>query len=173
MALRLAQINAGRSIEAMNELRRFLDCTDIQVLLIQEPYARFKPIWPGCRMYYGAKPNEDIWSLIIVKDRTLSVVLNAELSNQYCTVIELSPQGEEIEMILVNSYFRYNENIEPHIGALERILDNRQGRFTVISADINAKAFLWHNDIEDERGLKFESFLIAQDLQVCNVKSKV
>lgn len=173
MKLSVGQINVGRSINATAEVRRHLDSNSINIITIQEPYFKHGTNWAGCRLYYGAKPGDDIWTLTVVKDSAYSVVMNTDLSNQYCTLLDILPLRGHAGFLLVNAYFRYNEPIEPHIAALEEILDQHRDRFIIITADINAKTYTWYNEVEDDRGRKFENSLLSNDLLMCNVKTKL
>lgn len=174
MVIKAGQINVGRSANAMAEIRRHLDSHKTQILSIQEPYLQHHANWPGCKLFYGAGLGEEIWSLTLIRDPTLTVVLNSELlSDKYCTALNVVPPGKDVEFVIVNSYFKYNEMIEPHIDTLERILDFYQEKFVIITAGINAKTYMWHNEVDDERGQKFEPFILTRDIQISNVKSKL
>lgn len=82
MVTRLIQINGGRSILAMHELRRYLNSGEVQVLHVQEPYARLDTRWSGCTIYHGAQAKQQIWALTVIKDQKLNTVMNTQLSNQ-------------------------------------------------------------------------------------------
>lgn len=173
MGLKLGQINVGRSMNAMVEIRRYLDSHTTQIICIQEPYVQPSTSWPGCRLFYGAGPDENIWSLTVVRDPTLSVVLNGELSTKYCTVLEVVSFESGIEFVIVNSYFRYNQNIEPHLDKLDSILNFYKDKYVVIAADVNARSFMWHNTLDNDRGQKLETFMLIKDITLHNVESEI
>lgn len=59
---RAAQINMAKCAAGMHEMRRFLEHSNIVVLMIQEPYARHDISWPDCRTFYGARNAEELWT---------------------------------------------------------------------------------------------------------------
>lgn len=181
MGINIAQINAGRSIMTMYELKRLMDTDQVQILHIQEPYVGKDISWSDCQIFHGAmgapltegQADQTIWTLTVVRNPGHGAVLNMHLSDRYCTVLDITPRDGGPELVVVNSYFKYSERIEPHIERLERILDYYRGKYIVISADLNAKSPLWYSSVEDERGRKVEDLIITRDLQICNQKSKL
>lgn len=85
----------------MEELRIYMDRQEVNILMIQEPYARYDISWPGCRMYYGANIHEDIWTLTVVLCPDLKVVMHAGSSCSAYTVIEV--KHETFKCMLVNA----------------------------------------------------------------------
>lgn len=80
MVFRLAQINAARSSVCMSELRTLIEKDKIDIIMIQEPYIAHNTVWPGYRIYYGAKNEEDIWTATIVRDCVSVVSLLEHIS---------------------------------------------------------------------------------------------
>lgn len=173
MAVRFAQLNMARCSAGMEDVRRFLEGSDIEVLMLQEPYARNNLNWPDCHIYTGAQGLESTWSLTIVRGTKYSAVLNMELSSSTCTVVELYDLVRGYGLVTVCSYFKYSEPIEPHLEKLEGVLRYYRGANIIIAADVNARSTLWYNPTTDERGEKLESFIVQHDLLIRNKPSEL
>lgn len=100
----------------------------------------------------------------------LSAVLNTELSSKNCTVVELMTIGG-CGLVMVNSYFKYCEDVDTHLMYLEKILLATLMNNILISADANTRSTLWYNDSTDNRGAKIGSFILACDLEIANQQS--
>lgn len=169
MVLSLAQINMSRCSAGMEELRHYFQNSGIDIMMIQEPYAKHGLRWPGCKIYHGASPDEDIWTLTIVRDSIEGVVLHTRDSTSNCTVISVT-LSDTSKITLANSYFQYSEGIEGHLAQLDKVLEGCGNNMVIIVADANAKSPLWFNEVSDEKGRKLEEFILMYDLTVCNTE---
>lgn len=118
----------------MEGLRILMVTLDLDILLIQEPYVEYNISWPGCRTFHGAMIDNQTWTLTVVRNRDMSVFLRSDLRNDKYTVIEITNR-RGFGRTLVNSYFKYNKNIEQHLTQLERPLYDVSGKMVVIPAD--------------------------------------
>lgn len=116
MAIKMGQINMARGFGGMNELEKIIEQRRLDIVCIQEPYQR--PLaWPGFRAFTGVRPQEEMWTLTLVRDNVVNVVLIQDCCTPTCTVVRLSLGNSQ--MILVNAYFKYADRIEMHIDHLE------------------------------------------------------
>ena len=154
----------------MNELANIIEQRRLDIVCIQEPYQR-SLAWPGFRVFTGVRPQEEMWTLTLVRDNVANVVLIQDCCTPTCTVVRLSVGNSQI--ILINAYFKYADRIEMHVDHLEMVLRRFRGERTLISADVNARSVLWHNTATDEKGEELEAFIVLHELLVLNCPSEV
>lgn len=171
MVINLAQINMARSIVGMNELRTRLDTSPVDVMMIQEPYYRGFINYPGGRVFYGAKPEEEVWTLTILFNTDISVCLLDQYSNTTATVLKAVYRN--VEFILANCYFKFSEETSVHVTYLDNILRGFPGEIVIVSADVNAKSIMWHCDHTDSRCEMVEDLIASWNLEVMNIESEL
>lgn len=114
----------------------------------------------------GGKQNQTVQSAIAIKNRNLTVLKVAQLSNEHCTCVEV--KGSFGRVYLVSMYFQYSHDIDRYIQYAEEITRHLGNEKVIIAADANAKSPLWHSNITDERGEKLEQLIARNNLIVLN-----
>ena len=96
----------------------------------------------------------------------VEVLFVRELSSQFHVCVKLI-YGEQA-VYIVNSYFKYSDDIGPFIQYWEQCVRKLGTRALILAGDVNAKSSLWHSVHTDSRGEDLEAFLVANDLHVAN-----
>lgn len=167
--LRIIQLNMHGSKLVSSELRTKIDRNNIDLLLLQEPYAwknRVVGLGAQTRVITGNKPDEKPWAAIVSTSRGLTILRLQHLSNAYCVCIEISIGIRSVYFI--SAYFRFSENIDDHLQHLDSVLRQLRGRKVVLGIDSNAKSHQWYSGKVDNRGRKLEAFLAEHNLLVAN-----
>lgn len=164
--LRVGQLNVQRSSVCLDDLRMIVRDRRLDVVLLQEPYSRQGrlPHLGSWRLYYV--PERPMAAVAVVNER-VEVLFIREVSTSHHVCLKIV-YGDE-EMYLVSSYFQYSEEMEPHIRKWEECVTVLGHAAFVLAGDVNAKSTIWHNEIDDDRGLELEAFLEAKNLIVTNV----
>ena len=105
-----------------------------------------------------------MWTQTVVAEHLTPVVLLPESSTPTCTTISI--QHDHKQIILINTYFKYADDILPYIHHIDTLITRHNNRNTIICADANAKSILWHNAVTDERGEHLEDLIMARSLFV-------
>jgi len=173
--VKILQINLRHSRLATAALSQVLLELDIDIALIQEPYAtklnsETPPVMPFLPDSFEALHNLDSdhhYGAAIVAKKTLKCRLLPELSVNHVAAAQLDFDGRSF--LFLSVYLR------PSLPSLEAellpILSRASSLLTraTIGADMNAKSPLWNSNCCNARGRELESLLTRFPLNVCNV----
>lgn len=162
----------GRGRVATDEAVRRCIEEKIDVLLIQEPYTRDRKVrTTGGRVYFDSRGQEEIWSAVLVLNEEIGAVMDAQETDGTCVSVRLEKNGKSLQV--VSLYCRPSEGIEGQLMKLETILRKKVNKSVICGGDFNARSGLWWSGNTDERGSKVEDVIMAWDLQVLNVFSRL
>lgn len=160
MALKIGQINVGRSLSAMTELERIVTEENLDIICLREPYWR-----PRYKSRLGTPlcvPEEDeVWATCYIINRRINCILLCELSNAKLLALKIHANG--LEFIPINAYFKHNEPIDIYLNQLDIILHTLPQSKILIMVDANAKSPIWFNEGTDLRGSLLEDAVMAHD----------
>jgi hypothetical protein len=105
-------------------------------------------------------------SAIIIFNNKMRATTLTNLCGTHCNCIELSTGSGR--WILINQYYQFADSIEEHTTKTREIVQKYSNEPLIITADVNAKSVLWHNNITDEKGELLELFLAETGLEVVN-----
>lgn len=171
MVIKVLQINIGKSISAANLMIRKAKTQNYDVLLIQEPYPKFKGIF-GYEMF---KSSEDSVKVITyVKRGTGKVWLRNDILNKNVVLIELELENDKRSIIIANIYDEPPEN--PNTNTDSKFQDiipwfqNRKEKM-IIAGDFNAKNTIWGGTINNRRGKDLYDWAIMEGWRLENNNS--
>lgn len=170
MAIKIGQINLGRSRAAMAEIEKIIKEEKLDIILIQEPYWR-----PNIKIslgnMIGVIEEEEVWACNFVINKDIDATLIREFSTNKFVVMKIESGGEEI--VIINGYFKYGDGIELYLNKLELVVRKYRGKKVFVAVDANAKSPVWFSGCTDERGELFEETIATLELEVLNVESDV
>lgn len=180
--IRVAQLNLSRSDRITGELRTLVGQQQIGILLVQEPYiytengplSEFYGL--GCRPTVVVKQGVTPWAGIVVMDPHCRVLALDHLSTAHCACAEVLAPG--LELVVISCYFKFGDDIKPHLSHLRGVLDKLRGRNILLGIDSNAETPLWaptaHADeggarhTRVKRGKELLRLIQQYDLEVLN-----
>lgn len=150
------QINTGRAMKTVAEIRKIVDDNNIQVVAIQEPYTvkgKVSSFGSMARTISGEKKGERAWSAIVVFDPTLMVMRISQFCDSHITL---------------SGYFQYSKPIGPYLARIDSIIRQLQGQKVVVCIDANARSPIWHSNDVSEEGELLENLIMELNLYVVN-----
>ena len=174
-AIKVLQINLRHSRLASAALSQILLDQDIDIALVQEPYATkinadSPPTIPHLPDSFEALHrlgSDHLYGAAIIAKRSLKCHLQTDLSVNHVAAVRLDFDGRTF--LLLSIYLR------PSLPSLEAellpILSHSSLLLmrTIIGADTNAKSPLWNSKCSNARGRELESLLARFPLYVCNL----
>ncbi|CAK9834251.1 Retrovirus-related Pol polyprotein from type-1 retrotransposable element R1 (Fragment), partial [Anthophora retusa] len=169
--IRLLQLNAQRSVVVSGEIRQLVTEKRLDVLILQEPYARrqgtsyvVSGLGTGVRVA-AAGPHYP-WAAVAVCNPNFDILSISQLSTAHCACVEVLAPG--FSFYVVSCYFQYSDEIERHLSHLETVLRFLRGKRIILGIDANARSSLWGPQGTDERGAQFEALIRSFGLGVVN-----
>lgn len=164
--VRIGQLNANGSAAVGHEIRKVAEELRLDIVCVQEPYTK-QGIMPGLPIdarviMTGERPK----AATVIFDKSLTVTTIRKYTDTHCVSVEIiSKRGETV---IVNQYYQFSEDIDPHIDKTREILRAYSDKPVIIMADANAKSNLWYSGRTDERGTVVEDLVAEMQLEVLN-----
>lgn len=173
--IRVLQLNMQRAAVVSGEVRSLVAEKRLDILLLQEPYVRRQG---KSHTFYGlgtsfkiaAVRSERPWAAVAVANPDFEMVFVSQLSTTHCVCVEVQAPG--FSFYAVSHYFQYSDDIEKHLSHLEMVLRTLRGKRVLIGTDSNARSSLWGPQATNDRGTKFERFILSLELNVVNDRSQ-
>ena len=162
--IRVAQINAQRSVMVLGELRKLIEELNLDIICIQEPYSSKGRIPHMPITARIIKDGEAPMAAIVVINKLLKVVRVSQYCDTHTNCVEIvAPYGR---WILVNVYFQFGEVLD--LSIVRAVSGVYSDVPLIIMADANAKSPWWHSKIRDSRGEEIEEFVAQFGLNIEN-----
>lgn len=167
--MKIVQINTGRAKNASAEIRSLINKTNIDLVLIQEPYVIKRTITgygKKATIITGNKAEESPWAAIVsfTKNYTIMRLSHRSTSHIVCAQIEKG----DLDFYVISGYFQYSHAIQIYIEQLRNALNFLKGKMIIIGIDSNARSPTWFSDELDERGDELEEFINEMGLYCIN-----
>lgn len=172
--LRVLQLNGQKSKSVAAEIPNIMAERDIQVLLLQEPYAprnQIQGLPAPLRVVSAAPHGETPYAAIVIADPRIDVTLLGGLSSAHVVCAELV--GQFGAAYVVSCYCQPSNPITDYLGRLDEVAGRLRGKPLLIGMDANAKSFWWNSRVTDGRGRQLEDFILQHDLQVLNTPTEL
>lgn len=163
----MLKINLGRGKICTEETVKQGEGTDIDIILIQEPYVR-NGCMPaqGARQFYKAEEGM-VWAAVSVLNEKYQAMLIEERSSCDVAVVKVRT-NKGIDFTVVSAYCKANINMQAYLIKFEVVLRDSNGRNIIFGMDANAKSALWYSASTDQRGDDLEDFILTNGVQVIN-----
>lgn len=166
--IRIAQLNARRSATVMSEIRKVAEDEKLDLICIQEPYARRGKILGMPVSSQVVVSGDEPWTAVIVFNRDIATTVNKQLSDSHCICLEIKSKKAG-DWILGNQYFQFSDNVNIHLQKTKKIIRKYNNTHPIlILADLNAKSTLWHSTTTNREGEEVERTLQELNLEVLN-----
>ena len=153
--IRVAQINAQRSVMVLNELRKLIDDLKLDILCIQEPYTckGMVPHMPATAriISHGQNP----MAAIIVINKDIKVTCVSQLCDSHTNCIEIYTTFGKC--ILANSYFQFREDLD--LAKFRKVCEVYSNTPFILMAHAHSKSTWWYSNFRDLRGEEIEDFI--------------
>ena len=178
--IKFYQINLHKSNAAQTSFLNEIKAKDKNIIcLIQEPhfYSRTgsTPIPTSIprkemQVLHGTGAHDNWPRAMIVASKNLKISLLETLSPRDTTCVKLHSLKEEL--IICSSY--QDITIAEAVNNITKCVDlaKSNNETIIVGADTNAHSQLWMSQTSNSRGEKFEDFITANELNVCNIGSK-
>lgn len=161
-AKKLLQINMGRGEAAANLCNIKIEQEQIDMILIQEPYYRYRPP----RGYREYKNSPEAKAIIVARDSIKAQMLTNETTNNV-VVIEIENWADN-RLNVINIYD------EPDEGRVDGRFKEQEDKLSIknspiiLCGDFNAKNEVWGSNRSDPRGVYILEWLIRNDYYLHN-----
>lgn len=167
--IKLMQLNAGRAMKTVAELRKLVDTEDLQVIALQEPYTvkgKVASFGRNVRIVSGEKKGETAWAALTIFDPRMVVMR----MDQYCDSHIVCAQIDNgiIMAYVISGYFQYSHPIDGYLDRVGKIVRQLHGTKIIICLDSNAESPIWHSDELSTKGEALENFTVEHNLYVMN-----
>lgn len=166
--LRVGQITLQGSAVSLEDFVQIAKDRKLDVALIQEPYSRQDrvPQIKNFRLYYVP---DKLGAVVMVMKECVEVLFIWELSSQHhvCGKIIYGEQA----LYILNSYFKFSEDIGSHLLVWERCVRYLGDRALILAGDVktNLHYGIAHTHTHTHRRREdLEAFLIVNDIFVAN-----
>lgn len=166
----IVQLNCNNSRMVTQELIRHLNEHNINIALIQEPYAirddvNFKiPLTSGYRTIF--RPSIKPKAAIIVDNLCSNVTFFPQLSTDHLTLISLEFGKKQI--FLLSAYIPPNSDLHVVLPNFHNILRFTQNKTLIIGGDFNCRSELWFDKRNSARSNLLEEFILQNNLDIAN-----
>jgi hypothetical protein len=164
--LRIVQINIGRSLTAMTELREYCNRHKVDIACIQEPAIRYGKLASVIAANTSIFYSKDSMAAIIIYNRNLVVMKMSQGTDTHMVTVEV--QLNRKSFYVINQYCQFSDPIENHMSKLSNMSLLAQQSNAVYCADVNAKSSLWFSSVTDQKGEIVKETLWNLGLQVAN-----
>ena len=169
--IKCIQINLQHSRVATANLMELSLETEVDMLLLQEPYVLNNKISGITRKYRifcsGVGRHR---SAIILTNNSIDGLLIKQLSDLDTVVIEIIK--DKRRFIVASLYSDINKQLDNELQKIEEILKFSNGIRLLIAMDSNSRSTSWHDTLTNARGKILEEFLISKQLYIINEESE-
>ena len=169
--LKCIQINLRHSISATLNLIKIMNDLDIDIALIQEPYASHN-IFNNSQIHlpyfldtytvhHSLNINHAYGAVIVIKKEHSAETISSPSSN-HCVGVNLSKYNY-ISMFSI--YCRPTQSLDSILQPLEAHKNNNN---TILCLDSNSKNKMWNSCTTDKKGIDLEQFIENKILNVIN-----
>jgi hypothetical protein len=162
------QINLQRSKTATANLCKTIEELNVDLDLVQEPYAINGKVF-GFPLKYKVlyKASSDSpKTAIVVANKLIQTVFIQTFSNNYLTIVLCEFRAKTIAFFDI--YCSPFQDINSELNQLQIAINELKPNCYVISADTNAHSRVWHNNHEDLRGDIINDFIAINNLFLLN-----
>lgn len=163
------QINAGREMKTVAEMRKVSESENIQVIALQEPYTdkgKVCSYGSNSRIVAGKKRGETAWAAIIVFDPSIVVMKMDHLSDSHIVCTQLDCGGTKT--YLLSGYFQFSHPIDSYLERIGQIMRQFHVNKVIIWLDANAKSPSWYSVELSDEGEELENLIMEMNLYVVN-----
>ena len=160
---------------ATEEISRYAIETNLDVLLIQEPYTykdRVFGLGTGVKIVQAERGTP--WAALAVFRRDCTVTQLGHITTTQLAALHIQASG--ISVNLVSLYCKATKESKTDMRRAHReltlALDQLNKDGVIIGADTNARSRLWYPDRLDERGQKMEQLIALHALSIMNEKQE-
>jgi ribonuclease HI len=175
-SINLLQINVNNCISATDLVRVTAESSDVDVILVQEPYTTVTTVnshklhklsgWPvTVNTFPNPLPEKPRTAIILVSKDFDFTPLPAHTSTAQTTV---RLQGRGHNIILISVYFKPGADVADDLQRLDQTLATFTGEDILVSGDFNAKSSVWGGDVNDERGDDVLDLISSRSLHLLN-----
>jgi hypothetical protein len=176
--LKIIQHNSKKSNKITQQLLKFEDENEINIVAIQEPYAFVKEescfkvtgYGPEFRFFY-CRSNK-VQKAVIAVRKVLNCLIDVKHTDLNCVVVIFE------SLVLVSMYFnlvKSNGNIrdiKTDLSKLSEIVREYANKKVLITCDANSRHEFWDDEKINERGNLFLEFVIDNKLLIINDKKQ-
>ena len=166
MTLKIGQLNAKGSIAVMDQIKRYAEEEELDILCLQEPYVRGNKIISMPISAQVVTDGTHPKSAIIVFNKHITTTKIKQLCDEWTICVEIKVTSERY--YIVSSYFQYRHEIDPYLHKISEICTLLGDEKLIITADANAKSVVWYSKENNEKGEKLLSTIMEHDLIVAN-----
>jgi hypothetical protein len=157
--LRIIQINIGRSLTAMTELREYCNRHKVDIACIQEPAIRYGKLASVTAASTSIFYNKDSMAAIIIYNRNLVVTKMSQGTDTHMVTVEVELNRKSF--YIINQYYQFSDPTEDHMSKLSNMSLLAQQSNVVYCADVNAKSSLWFFSVTDQKKLSRKHYEIS------------
>jgi len=172
-SIKVGQINLARSKTATEELGTYAKQHNIDILIIQEPYAKSNRIVDlGIKARMVCTQKCAPWAAVAVLNERYTVTQ----LGQNTTALQASARitTKDWDIIVTSIYGKVTKDSKNDIRRTLRELRDTlmitKDRGHIVGMDANAKSTLWFSKKTDKRGEKLEQFMAQHNLRLANVE---
>jgi len=117
--LRVVQINVGRSLTTMIELREYCNRHKVDIACIQEPVIRYGKLVSVPAASTSIFHSKDSMAAIIIFNRNLIVTKMSQKIDSHLVIVEI--QLNRKSFYVINQYCQFSDPIEDHMSKLSNM----------------------------------------------------
>ncbi|KAH0944797.1 hypothetical protein HN011_000910, partial [Eciton burchellii] len=138
--IRIVEINVGRSLTAMTELREYCHRHKVNIACIQEPAIRYGKLVSVPEASTSIFHSKDLMTAIIMFNRNLVITKMSQETDWHLVTDEV--QLNRKSFYVINQYCQFSDSIEDHMSKLSNMRLLAQQRNAVYCANVIAKSSL-------------------------------
>ena len=171
--MNVIQCNVARNASAQKELLHHFSTSDVNVLLIQEPYHGAKKevqgVYADVDVFQFPTSERHVKACVIVKKDVGSAVAWAKDSTPNLAIVQLV-FGQR-KLFLTSAYVEPEVDVSSTVEAFDVFLKSTSTSLHVVGMDANGHHPLWGSDVSDGRGENIVNVTASNSLSVVNVGS--
>lgn len=139
---RMIQINLGRRKICTEEIFKYGEGTNTDIILMQEPYVRDGRL-PAQRVRQFYKAEEGmVWAAVAVVNQKYRAMLVEERSSCDVAVVKVETD-KGFDFTVVSAYCKADKSMQAYLMKFELVLRDSSARNVIFGMDANAKSALW------------------------------
>jgi len=119
--LRIVQINVGRSLTAMTELREYCSRYKVDIACIQEPAIRYGKLVSMPAASTSIFHSKDSMTAIIIFNRNLVITKMSSQETDSHRLVTVEVQLNRKSFYVINQYCQFSDPIEDHMSKLNNM----------------------------------------------------
>lgn len=169
--LNILQLNTHHSKYTTYMLQQYITTKQVDILLIQEPYARENKIigFNQANIFQTNGNNPRAGIILTNKNIDACMILQHSDSDLVCVEISCS----KLKCIVISAYFDIHRDINLDLEKIEHVLKYFHDSIIVIGLDSNARSKYWFDKQTNKRGKILETFIVDNDLCLINTNSEL